>query len=43
LFSPVHGQLAPGDLARWILEDRLPVRLQVQLHKYLWPGVDRGV
>jgi 7-carboxy-7-deazaguanine synthase len=43
LFSPVHGQLQPGELARWILEDGLPVRLQVQLHKYLWPGVERGV
>jgi 7-carboxy-7-deazaguanine synthase len=43
LFSPVHGDLAPGDLGRWILEDGLPVRLQVQLHKYLWPGVERGV
>lgn len=36
LFSPVHGALAPADLAAWILRDRLPVRLQVQLHKYLW-------
>jgi 7-carboxy-7-deazaguanine synthase len=43
LFSPVHGVLDPGALGRWILEDRLPVRLQVQLHKYLWPGVPRGV
>jgi 7-carboxy-7-deazaguanine synthase len=43
LFSPVHGALDPGELARWILEDGLPVRLQVQLHKYLWPGIDRGV
>jgi 7-carboxy-7-deazaguanine synthase len=43
LFSPVHGQLEPGTLGRWILEDGLPVRLQVQLHKYLWPGVERGV
>jgi 7-carboxy-7-deazaguanine synthase len=43
LFSPVHGQLAPGELGRWILDDGLPVRLQVQLHKYLWPGVERGV
>jgi 7-carboxy-7-deazaguanine synthase len=43
LFSPVHGQLDPGVLGRWILEDGLPVRLQVQLHKYLWPGVERGV
>lgn len=36
LFSPVHGQLNPTDLAEWILADRLPVRLQIQLHKYLW-------
>jgi 7-carboxy-7-deazaguanine synthase len=43
LFSPVHGVLDPGVLGRWILEDGLPVRLQVQLHKYLWPGVERGV
>ena len=43
LFSPVHGVLEPGELARWILEDGLRVRLQVQLHKYLWPGVERGV
>jgi 7-carboxy-7-deazaguanine synthase len=43
LFSPVHGQLDPGTLGRWLLDDAIPVRLQVQLHKYLWPGVDRGV
>jgi 7-carboxy-7-deazaguanine synthase len=36
LFSPVHGRLDPTDLAEWILRDRLPVRLQVQLHKLLW-------
>lgn len=39
LFSPSHHQLKPGDLADWILKDRLPVRLQVQLHKYLWGDV----
>ena len=43
LFSPVHGALDPGTLGRWILEDGLPVRLQVQLHKYLWPNENRGV
>ena len=43
LFSPVHGVLDPGALGRWILDDGLPVRLQVQLHKYLWPGAERGV
>jgi len=42
LFSPVHGVLEPGALGRWILDDGLPVRLQVQLHKYLWPGTERG-
>ena len=36
LFSPVHGGLAPRDLADWILADRLPVRFQMQLHKLLW-------
>jgi 7-carboxy-7-deazaguanine synthase len=36
LFSPAWGQVEPRDLADWILADRLPVRLQVQLHKYLW-------
>jgi len=36
LFSPVQGELAPAELADWIIEDRLPVRMQVQLHKVLW-------
>ena len=36
LYSPVAGELAPRELADWILEDRLPVRLQLQLHKLLW-------
>ena len=36
LFSPVFDQLAPADLANWILADRLPVRFQLQLHKLLW-------
>lgn len=36
LFSPVHATLAPASLADWILRDRLPVRMQVQLHKILW-------
>ncbi len=43
LFSPVHGKLDAGQLAAWVLEDRLPVRVQLQLHKFLWPGVQRGV
>jgi len=36
LFSPVYGKLQPRDLAEWILADRLPVRMQIQLHKVLW-------
>ena len=36
LFSPSFGQLKPADLANWIIEDNLPVRFQMQLHKYLW-------
>ncbi len=36
LFSPAHGTLDATRLAEWILRDRLPVRLQVQLHKLLW-------
>jgi 7-carboxy-7-deazaguanine synthase len=36
LFSPSHEQLPASQLADWILEDRLPVRFQIQLHKYLW-------
>lgn len=36
LFSPVHDTLAPRQLAEWILADRIPARMQVQLHKYLW-------
>ena len=45
LLAPAFGQLAPAELARWILEDRLapPVRLQVQLHKHIWPPETRGV
>ena len=36
LFSPSHDELDPARLAQWILDDRLPVRMQVQLHKLLW-------
>ena len=41
LFSPVWGRLEARDLAEWVLADRLPVRMQVQLHKLLW-GETRG-
>ena len=36
LFSPVYDKLDPAMLAEWVLRDRLPVRVQVQLHKLLW-------
>jgi 7-carboxy-7-deazaguanine synthase len=36
LFSPSHGELEPRELAEWIIADNLPVRFQMQLHKYLW-------
>ncbi len=43
LFSPAWGLLEPRQLAEWILQDRLPVRLQLQLHKYIWDPQQRGV
>lgn len=43
LFSPVQGKLDPAELAAWILADKLPVRLNLQLHKYIWPNINRGV
>lgn len=39
LFSPVYGKVNPAELAGWVLADRLPVRMQVQLHKILWGEV----
>jgi 7-carboxy-7-deazaguanine synthase len=43
LFSPSHEDLPAASLARWILEDGLPVRLQLQVHKYIWRADARGV
>ncbi|HNR32916.1 MAG TPA: radical SAM protein [Candidatus Hydrogenedentes bacterium] len=43
LCSPVSGAIEPHDLAAWILEDHLPVRLQLQLHKILWAPDAKGV
>ena len=43
LFSPVFGALDPQQLAEWLLADRLPIRLQLQLHKYIWAPDMRGV
>lgn len=43
LWSTVFGELSPTDLAEWLIEDKLPGRLQLQLHKYLWEPNARGV
>jgi 7-carboxy-7-deazaguanine synthase len=43
LLSPVHGRLSPRDLVGWMLRDRLPARLNLQLHKYVWDPEARGV
>jgi 7-carboxy-7-deazaguanine synthase len=43
LFSPAWGEIDPVELAEWILADRLPVRLQLQLHKHIWSPTARGV
>jgi 7-carboxy-7-deazaguanine synthase len=41
--SPVHGVMSPQELSGWVLADRLPVRVQLQLHKYIWDARARGV
>jgi len=42
-FSPVHGVLDPKTLSEWVLADRLQVRVQLQVHKYIWSPETRGV
>lgn len=43
LFSPVWGEVEPTELCRWVLDDALPVRVHLQLHKYIWGGEAKGV
>ena len=43
LFSPVHGELDPKSLSEWVIADRLDVRVQLQMHKYIWSPETRGV
>jgi 7-carboxy-7-deazaguanine synthase len=43
LLSPAFGRIDSASLAAWMLEDRLPARLQLQMHKYIWPPNARGV
>lgn len=43
IFSPLYSKLEYRELAAWILEDNLPVRMQLQLHKIIWPDIEKGV
>ncbi len=43
LLSPVFGEVAPRDMVTWMLEDRLPARFQLQMHKFIWPPDAKGV
>ena len=43
LFSPVFGKVAPSDIVAWMLEDKLPARFQLQMHKFIWEPRARGV
>lgn len=43
LFSPAFGIVKPKELAKWILESGMPVRMQLQAHKYIWDPMERGV
>lgn len=43
LFSPVHGELDPKMLTNWIIRDQLPVRVNIQIHKYIWCPDTQGV
>ncbi|MCP4725787.1 MAG: radical SAM protein [bacterium] len=43
LMSPIQGKIENSDLAEWIIEDKRDVRMQLQLHKFIWPPGKRGV
>ena len=43
LFSPITASLDPAELAEWVVKDGLGVRLQLQMHKIIWPNIERGV
>lgn len=43
LFSPIFGRIEPPQIVEWILEDKLPVRFQLQLHKFVWAPETKGV
>jgi 7-carboxy-7-deazaguanine synthase len=43
LFSPIFGRIDPREIVEWVLADRLPVRFQLQMHKFIWTPTQRGV
>jgi len=43
LFSPIFGRIEPQEIVEWILADKLPVRFQLQMHKFIWAPAERGV
>ena len=43
LFSPIFGKIEPREIVDWIIADKLPVRFQLQMHKFIWPPDERGV
>jgi 7-carboxy-7-deazaguanine synthase len=43
LFSPIFGRIDPREIVEWILADQLPVRFQLQMHKFIWTPTQRGV
>jgi 7-carboxy-7-deazaguanine synthase len=43
LFSPIFGRIDPREIVEWILADKLPVRFQLQMHKFIWTPTKRGV
>jgi 7-carboxy-7-deazaguanine synthase len=43
LFSPIFGRIEPREIVEWILADKLPVRFQLQMHKFIWTPAQRGV
>ena len=43
LFSPIFGRIDPREIVEWILADKLPVRFQLQMHKFIWTPTERGV
>jgi 7-carboxy-7-deazaguanine synthase len=43
LFSPIFGRIDPREIVEWVLADNLPVRFQLQMHKFIWTPTERGV